>query len=89
MEISKKNFYNNSFSHIFLTGIKYHLSKQTLGVITDQKVAVKSDRNTQNITLFELHEGAIISVGQEDGKWVYITVSSDKSGWIPIESISF
>ena len=73
----------------FSTGIKYHLSKQTLGVITDQKVAVKSDRNTQNITLFELHEGAIISVGQEDGKWVYITVSSDKSGWIPIESISF
>ena len=73
----------------FSTGIKYHLSKQILGVITDQKVAVKSDRNTQNITLFELHEGAIISVGQEDGKWVYITVSSDKSGWIPIESISF
>ena len=73
----------------FSTGIKYHLSKQTLGVITDQKVAVKSDRNTQNITIFELHEGAIISVGQEDGKWVYITVSSDKSGWIPIESISF
>ena len=73
----------------FSTGIKYYLSKQILGVITDQKVAVKSDRNTQNITLFELHEGAIISVGQEDGKWVYITVGSDKSGWIPIESISF
>ena len=74
----------------FSTGIKYHhLSKQILGVITDEKVAVKSDRNTQNVTLFELHEGAIISVGQEDGKWANITVGANKSGWIPIRSISF
>jgi tetratricopeptide (TPR) repeat protein len=76
---------------IFLsTGIKYHqLSTQKLGVIIDKKVAVKSDRSTQNITLFELHEGAIILVHQEDGKWAHIEVEADKSGWIPIESINF
>jgi tetratricopeptide (TPR) repeat protein len=74
----------------FSTGVKYHLlSKQTIGVIIDKKVAVKSDRNPQNITLFELHEGAIISVGQEDGKWIHITVDTDKSGWVPKRSISF
>ena len=74
----------------FSTGIKYYLlSKQKTGVITDKIVGVKSDRNTQNVTLFELHEGAIISVNQEDGEWAHISVDTDKTGWIPIGSISY
>ena len=74
----------------FSTGIKYYLlSKQKTGVITDKIVSVKSDRNTQNVTLFELHEGAIISVNQEDGEWARISVDTDKTGWIPIVSISY
>ena len=74
----------------FSTGIKYYLlSKHKIGVIMDKKVDVKSDRNTQNVTLFELHEGAIISVNQEDREWAHISVSADKSGWIPIESIDY
>ena len=74
----------------FSTGIKYYLlSKQKTGVITDKIVSVKSDRNTQNVTLFELHEGAIISVNQEDRGWARISVDTDKTGWIPIGSISY
>jgi len=74
----------------FSTGIKYYLlSNHKIGVIMDKKVDVKSDRNTQNVTLFELHEGAIISVNQEDREWAHISVSADKSGWIPIESIDY
>ena len=74
----------------FSTGIKYYLlSKHKIGVIMDKKVAVKSDRNTQNVTLFELHEGAIIAVNQEDSEWAHISVSTDKSGWIPIGSIDY
>ena len=74
----------------FSTGIKYYLlSKHKIGVIMDKKVDVKSDRNTQNVTLFELHEGAIIAVNQEDSEWAHISVSTDKSGWIPIESIDY
>ena len=74
----------------FSTGIKYYLlSKHKIGVIMDKTVDVKSDRNAQNVTLFELHEGAIISVNQEDRECAHISVSSDKSGWIPIESIDY
>ena len=74
----------------FSTGTKYYLlSKHKIGVIMDKKVDVKSDRNTQNVTLFELHEGAIIDVNQEDSEWAHISVSTDKSGWIPIESIDY
>ena len=74
----------------FSTGIKYYLlSKQKTGVITDKIVSVKSDRNTQNVTLFELHEGAIISVNQEDREWAHISVDTDKTGWIPIGSIGY
>ena len=74
----------------FSTGIKYHqLTNQKLGVIIDKKVAVKSDRSAKNITLFELHEGAIILVRQEDDEWVHISLETDKSGWIPKDSISF
>jgi len=36
-----------------------------------------------------LHEGAIIAVNQEDREWAHISVSADKSGWIPIESIDY
>jgi hypothetical protein len=74
----------------FSTGTKYYLlSKHKIGVIMDKKVDVKSDRNTQNVTLFELHEGAIIAVNQEESEWAHISVSTDKSGWIPIESIDY
>ncbi len=74
----------------FSTGIKYYfLSKHKIGVIMDKKVDVKSDHNTQNVTLFELHEGAIIAVNQEESEWVHISVSTDKSGWIPIKSIDY
>ena len=65
------------------------MSKQKIGVITDKKVGVKSDRNTQNIILFELHEGAIISINQEDVEWAHISVDTDKTGWIPIGSIGY
>ena len=74
----------------FSTGIKYYLlAEHKIGVIMDKKVDVKSDRNIKNVTLFELHEGAIIAVNQEDSEWAHISVSTDKSGWIPINAIDY
>ena len=74
----------------FSTGLKYYLlSEHKIGVIMGKKVDVKSDRNIQNVTLFELHEGAIITVNQEDNEWAHILVSTDISGWVPIESIAY
>ena len=74
----------------FSTGLKYYLlSEHKIGVIMDKKIDVKSDRNVKNVTLFELHEGAIIVVNQEDSEWAHISVSTDKSGWIPINAIDY
>ena len=74
----------------FSTGIKYYFQfEQKIGVILEGKVGVKSDRGTQEITLFELHEGAIISVNEEDRGWVHISLDKDKNGWVPIRSIGY
>ena len=70
--------------------IQYYLqTEQKTGVILKKKVDIKSDRGIQDVTLFQLHEGAIISVNQEDGEWARILVDTDKTGWIPIGSISY
>ena len=74
----------------FSTGIKYYLqTEQKLGVILDNKVDIKSDRGMQDITLFQLHEGAIISVDEEYGEWVHIALDKDKTGWIPKKSVGY
>jgi tetratricopeptide (TPR) repeat protein len=80
-----------AFLIIFIsTGIKYSLqSTQKLGVIMDKKIEVKSDTGLQNITLFELNEGAIIKVNEENGNWVNISLDTDESGWVPIRSIGY
>jgi len=72
------------------TGIKYSLqSSQNLGVIITKKIEVKSDTGFQNITLFELNEGAIIKINEENGTWVNISLDADKTGWVPIKSIGY
>ena len=72
------------------TGIKYSLqSSQKLGVIITKKIEVKSDTGFQNITLFELNEGAIIKINEENGTWVNISLDTDKTGWVPIKSIGY
>ena len=78
------------FLMFFSTGIKYYLqTKQKIGVVLKSKVDIKSDRGSQDITLFQLHEGAIISVIQEEGNWVHVSLDKDKSGWIPKKSVGY
>ncbi|KMP12423.1 hypothetical protein UZ36_00730 [Candidatus Nitromaritima sp. SCGC AAA799-C22] len=72
------------------TGAKYYFqTQQTTGVVLANKVNIKSDKGAQNVTLFQLHEGAIITVDTEDGGWVRISLGSDKSGWAPKETVGF
>ena len=74
----------------FSTGIKYYFQfEQKVGVILDSKVDVKSDRGAEEITLFELHEGAIISVHEENKEWVHVSLDKDRNGWVQIRSIGY
>ena len=75
---------------LFSTGVKYYLqTEQKTGVILKNQVDIKSDRGIQDITLFQLHEGAIISVDEEYGDWVHIALDKDKTGWIPKKSVGY
>ena len=70
------------------TGTQYYLqTNQKTAVVLKKKVDIKSDRGIHDITLFQLHEGAIISVDAEYGEWVNISLDKDKTGWILKESI--
>jgi len=86
----KKIFLTILLLIFFSTGIKYYLStNHKIGVVTDKIVAVKSDRNNQNVTLFKLHEGAIVLINEEDKEWVNLSVETEKTGWVAKKSISF
>ncbi len=72
------------------TGTKYYLQPgQNSGVILASKADIKSDKGIQDITLFQLHEGAIVSVNEEDEGWVRISLEEDKTGWVPKKSVGF
>ena len=74
----------------FSTGIKYYLqTEHKTGVVLKSKVDIKSDRGIQDITLFQLHEGAIISVNQEEANWVHVSLNKNKSGWTLKKSIGY
>ena len=74
----------------FSTGIKYYSSiKQKYGVVLISKVDIKSDRSINDITLFQLHEGAIISINQEEENWIQVSLDKDKSGWVQKKTIGF
>jgi len=56
-------------------------------VVLEKQVDIKSDQGVTNVTLFQLHEGAIVSVLQESGDWAQISLGPDKAGWLPRNTI--
>ena len=58
-------------------------SSVILGVIQPEKVAVQSEAGVGNVVLFELHEGAIVTLKERNQGWVQIEVDENKIGWVP------
>ncbi len=68
--------------------IRYYLNPfEDAGVVLAERVEVKSASGKDNVTLFQLHEGAIITLTEEKNGWVRIVLTPDKTGWVPRESI--
>jgi len=64
------------------TMVKWHLdTSHHLGVVLAKKIAVKSGMDQDNVTLFELHEGAVVFIEQEEKDWYKIELSDGKHGW--------
>jgi tetratricopeptide (TPR) repeat protein len=69
-------------------GVKLNLeSNSKTGVILAKTVSVKSGLDTSNITLFELHEGALVNITDERQGWIEVQLDSKQKGWIPKDSI--
>ena len=69
-------------------GVKLHLeSDSKMGVVLEKKVAVKSGLDLSNVTLFELHEGALVTITDEHRDWVEIRLDPKQKGWVPKSSI--
>jgi len=83
---------NSLFAMLLLAfvsiGVKLHFeSNSKMGVVLAKKVAVKSGIDMSNVTLFELHEGALITITDERQNWFEVKLDSKQKGWVPKESL--
>jgi tetratricopeptide (TPR) repeat protein len=58
-----------------------------LGVVLAENVDVKSGRSVDTITLFQLHEGALVTVTDSYGKWLEVRLNDEQKGWVPLKSL--
>ncbi|MGV7220275.1 MAG: SH3 domain-containing protein [Nitrospinales bacterium] len=70
------------------TAIKWSsVSDTNFGVILHKTIDVKSGMDKNNTTLFQLHEGAIVSIEKEEAGWFKIKLKDGKSGWAKKDAI--
>ena len=80
-------FYLLVFSFISVI-VKLHLeSNSETGIVMANKVSVKSGLDSSNTTLFELHEGALVTITDERQNWFEIRLKEKQKGWVPIDSL--
>jgi tetratricopeptide (TPR) repeat protein len=71
------------------TGFRWHQeTRQSLGVILPQKIDVHSGWNTTTVVLFQLHQGALVSISQEKENWLEIELPNGRKGWIPRSGVA-
>ncbi len=69
-------------------GVKImNVSNLKLGVVLAENVDVKSGRAVDAITLFQLHEGALVTVTDRHGDWLEVRLNDEQKGWVPQKSL--
>jgi SH3-like domain-containing protein len=48
---------------------------------------VKSGRSLDTITLFQLHEGALINIVGKHDDWFEVRLNDKQKGWVPQNSL--
>ncbi|MFQ5672400.1 MAG: SH3 domain-containing protein [Nitrospinales bacterium] len=61
----------------------YTDSRYPSGVVLEKQIDVKSAQGTDNVTLFQLHEGAVVNIRDEAEGWYKIELLDGKKGWAP------
>ena len=62
-------------------------SNLILGVVLTENVDVKSGRDVDAITLFQLHEGALVRVTGKYEDWLEVRLNDKQKGWVPQKSL--
>jgi len=65
------------------TGLRWHYDNNwNYGVVLAQRVEVYSGTGADKSVLFHLHEGAIVTLSEEQGDWKRIVLPDGKKGWV-------
>ena len=62
-------------------------SNLKLGVVLAENIDVKSGRAVDAMTLFQLHEGALVTVTDKHGDWLKVCLNDEQKGWVPQKSL--
>ena len=63
-------------------GVKMDAETESLpAVVMAQQIEIKSAKGEDNVTLFQLHEGAVVTIINRKNDWVQIELSDGKKGW--------
>lgn len=82
LDIMRKSLMALLLVALVSTMVKWHLdTSQKLGVVFANKIDVKSGMDPEQVTLFQLHKGAVVFIEEEKGDWYKIELSDGKSGW--------
>ncbi len=68
-----------SVSVFFRYGIEKHSNQ---GVVLAKEVNIKSGIGQDSVSLFKLHEGAEVIIGEEKEGWLKIILNDGKKGWV-------
>lgn len=83
----KKMFLALSVLSLFITLGK--MNKPWWGVVGIDEAKVFSSTGRDGVLLFSIHEGAELTVEEQDGEWLKIKLSDGKKGWVRQENILF
>ncbi|MEK9629797.1 MAG: hypothetical protein VW455_12355 [Nitrospinota bacterium] len=88
LKLARNFFLVILFISLLGNGIQLYLTSiSSTGVVLAKEVEVKSGFGQSNVTLFELHEGALVTVSGQSQGWLEIQINSKQKGWVPKESI--
>ena len=88
LRLARNSFFALLLLAFVAVGVKLHLeSNLKTGVVLAKKVDVKSGLDLSNITLFELHEGALVTITDERRGWFEVRLNPKQKGWVPKDII--
>ena len=83
LRLARNSFFFLLMLAFISIGVKLNLeSTSKTGVVLAKTVAVKSGLDASNITLFELHEGALVNIIDERRDWFEVQLDPKQKGWV-------